>query len=91
MVEQSSGACSNGYDTHCWERLCNGIVQRGAEMNPDEIRQAIYEKREELSRLTRQVWGAPRHIAEEIEPQIVTLNREIDALKTQLYKANGGQ
>ena len=60
-------------------------------MNPDEIRQAIYDKREELSRLTRQVWGAPRHIAEEIEPQIVTLNREIDALKAQLYKASGGQ
>jgi hypothetical protein len=37
-------------------------------MNPDEIRQAIYDKREELSRLTRQVWGAPAHVAIEIEP-----------------------
>ena len=60
-------------------------------MSPDEIRQAIYDKREELSRLTRQVWGAPAHVAIEIEPDIVRLNREIDALKTQLYKANGGQ
>lgn len=63
----------------------------GAAMNPDEIRQAIYEKREELSRLTRQVWGAPAHVAIEIEPDIVRLNREIDALKAQLYKASGGQ
>lgn len=47
-------------------------------------------KREELRRLTREVWGAPRHIAEEIEPRIVALNLEVDALKVKLYRANGG-
>ena len=59
-------------------------------MNPDEIRQAIYDKREELSRLTRSVWGAPKHVAEEIEPRIKELNLEIEALKVKLYRANGG-
>ena len=43
-------------------------------------------KREELRRLSRAVWGAPRHIAEEIEPRIVALNLEIDALKAQLWR-----
>ena len=47
-------------------------------------------KREEARRLTRRVWGAPDHIANEIEPAIVRLNLEIDALKVKLYRANGG-
>lgn len=55
-------------------------------MTTDEIRQIIYDKREELSRLTRSVWGAPKHVAEEIEPRIKELNLEIEALKAQLWR-----
>lgn len=59
-------------------------------MTNEEIMQAIEEKREEARRLSREVWGAPHHIAVEIEPRITVLNQEIDALKVTLYKQAGG-
>ena len=60
-------------------------------MTNEEIMQAIEEKREEARRLSREVWGAPHHIAAEIEPRIVVLNLEINELKIQLYKETGGK
>ena len=60
-------------------------------MTVEEIMRQIDNKRAEQRRLTRETWGAPDHIANTVEPRLKQLDLEIIDLKTQLYKASGGQ
>ena len=60
-------------------------------MTAEEIMRQIDNKRAELSRLAREVWGSPRHIAATVEPRIDQLNAEISELKVALFKSVNGE
>lgn len=63
----------------------------GDTMTAEEIMTQIDNKRAELSRLVREAWGSPRHIAATVEPRIDQLNAEISDLKAQLYQLGDEQ
>lgn len=53
-------------------------------MTRNEIMERLDELQERRRMLVRQIWGAPRHIAEEIEPDLKTTNLEIQSLIVKL-------
>jgi hypothetical protein len=54
-------------------------------MTTAELSKRIEEKAAERTRYAREVWGAPPHIALEVEPRIAQVNKEIRELQMQLH------
>lgn len=68
-------------------RLPAAAQRKAAGVTADDIRNQIYKVRENLRAIMHVVWQSGDEVAERWEPEIVRLNREIEALKMRLYAA----
>lgn len=60
-------------------------------MTADDIMRQIDAKRTRQRELAGSLHKVPAHIAQEVELELSSLHLEIDELKAELFRANGGK